>query len=83
METLKSGVQVIIALNLCYVIKFQCFMRSVLTSALLCLVVKLSDHGSRPMEQEEKENNNLETRRKRLGQDTDGKIMFKKKMFKS
>lgn len=48
-------------------------MRSVLTSALLWLVVKSSDHGSRPMEQEEKENNNLETRRKRFGQDTDGK----------
>ncbi|XP_058619895.1 RBBP8 N-terminal-like protein [Onychostoma macrolepis] len=34
--------------------------------------LQLSDHGSRPMEQEEKENNNLETSRKRLGQDTDG-----------
>uniref|UniRef100_A0A8C1KR89 Retinoblastoma binding protein 8-like n=1 Tax=Cyprinus carpio TaxID=7962 RepID=A0A8C1KR89_CYPCA len=33
--------------------------------------LQLSDHGSRPMEQEEKENNNLEASRKRLGQDTD------------
>ncbi|XP_016097356.1 RBBP8 N-terminal-like protein [Sinocyclocheilus grahami] len=33
--------------------------------------VQLSDHGSRPMAQEEKENNNLETSRKRFGQDTD------------
>ncbi|XP_026055291.1 RBBP8 N-terminal-like protein [Carassius auratus] len=33
--------------------------------------IQLSDHGSRPMEQEEKENKNHETSRKRLGQDTD------------
>ncbi|XP_048033838.1 RBBP8 N-terminal-like protein [Megalobrama amblycephala] len=32
---------------------------------------QVTDTGSRPMEQEEKENNNLETSRKRPGQDTD------------
>lgn len=56
-------------------------MRSVLTSALLWLVVKLSDHGSRPMEQEEKENNNLEASRKRLGQDTDGNRSYFNNLF--
>ncbi|XP_077070388.1 uncharacterized protein rbbp8l [Siphateles boraxobius] len=32
---------------------------------------QITDLGSRPMEQEEKENNNIETSRKRPGQDTD------------
>jgi len=34
--------------------------------------LKITDLGSRPIEQEEKENNNLETSRKRPGLDTDG-----------